>query len=297
MYCKRCGNKVEEGAGFCGSCGAPVYAETNAGEQGQQAGNSYDQTRPLYGDGVPGYGQASGGYMPSGQDLNSYMAGGPQPPKKKKKTALVVTLISLLVVAAAAAAILIIFVFNPEKKLKQYVEERDWTEAGALYEKSFRGKSREDKADELFEEAVDLLEEEYEDDSMDASTARRHLQEIGDFWDDRSVEKLLEKIERQEMERELLGTWRLTEIETYGITMDVEEFLEISGMQGTANEIELKKNGTFFMEMVGESGSGTWERQGGGILLTDEAGDSVEASYEDGKLSMNLEGVIMIFEK
>ena len=296
-YCGHCGKMVEEGSKFCNNCGAPVSVETNEGPQGQPTGNDFDRTRPLYNDGAPGYGQASGGYMPGGQGPNSYMAEGPQPPKKKKKTALVVTLVSLLVVAAAVAAILIIVVFNPEKKLKQYVEERDWTEADALYEKSFQGKSREDKADELFEEAVDLLEEEYEDGLMDASTARRHLKDIEDFWDDRSVEKLLEKIDRQEAEKEIVGTWRLTRIEAAGVTMDIDEFLVISGMEGTTNEMELKKNGTFSMEMVGERGSGTWERKGAGIVLTDEAGDSVEATYEGGELSMDLEGVVMIFVK
>ncbi|MCI8549337.1 MAG: hypothetical protein HFI68_01880 [Lachnospiraceae bacterium] len=95
----------------------------------------------------------------------------------------------------------------------------------------------------------------------------------------------------------VVGKWKLTSIEAAGMTMSVDEFLSMSGMSDTTNEMEIKSNGKFSMEMVGEKGTGKWEWKEPICTLTDEAGDSVEAEYKDGKLSMDLEGVLMIFEK
>ena len=55
------------------------------------------------------------------------------------------------------------------------------------------------------------------------------------------------------------------------------------------------------MELVGQSGDGTWrkEESGNGIYyLTDSAGDSVKTEIDaSGKLHMDIDGVVFTFEK
>jgi len=44
MFCKQCGNKLDEGAKFCNSCGATVAAENNANQNnGQPMNQNYAQ--------------------------------------------------------------------------------------------------------------------------------------------------------------------------------------------------------------------------------------------------------------
>lgn len=217
-------------------------------------------------------------------------------PGKKKKTVLLVTLIGLAVAAVATAAVLWLFVFNWERDFQKHVEERNWEEAGALYEKRVIGnEKREEKADEILREAVDLLKEGYNSDFMDYAVVERHLEAVGEFWDDPYVRTTAEELRGLQGQKEIFGTWRATEVEAMGVSVRVDEYLESMGMGDTKMEMSIEEDGSFSMDMAGERFEGTWEYSGSTLTLTVDGSDET-AEYKDGKLTMEESGVKIVFE-
>ena len=50
------------------------------------------------------------------------------------------------------------------------------------------------------------------------------------------------------------------------------------------------------INMAGQTGEGTWKLDGSTLTLTID-GDSLDTTYEDGKITMDLSGVSMTLEK
>lgn len=117
-----------------------------------------------------------------------------QPQKKKKKMFIIG--LSCVVAALVAAVVFFFFLlFSPEKKLKECVEDRDWTAASALYKDNFKeNEKKKEKADEILRNAVDVLKEEFIAGTIDYATVKRHLRGIEDFWDDSYVKDTLDFI-------------------------------------------------------------------------------------------------------
>ena len=70
----------------------------------------------------------------------------------------------------------------------------------------------------------------------------------------------------------------------------------MAGIEDLKNEMELKSNGKLTIDMMGEQGEGTWKYEEPKVTLTVD-GDDVVAEYKDGKILLDLEGIVMIFEK
>ena len=94
----------------------------------------------------------------------------------------------------------------------------------------------------------------------------------------------------------VVGTWKATTIEMEGSTFEIDEWLSLAGIEDLKNEMELKSNGKLTIDMMGEQGEGTWKYEEPKVTLTVD-GDDVVAEYKDGKILLDLEGIVMIFEK
>lgn len=94
----------------------------------------------------------------------------------------------------------------------------------------------------------------------------------------------------------VVGEWKMTKVEAMGVSMSVEEYLQASGMGDMKMEMSIKDNGKFSMDVVGESGDGTWEYKEPDLTLTVD-GESVKAEYKDNTITLEMSGVAMIFEK
>lgn len=90
---------------------------------------------------------------------------------------------------------------------------------------------------------------------------------------------------------EYVGTWNATEISAYGVTMSPED----AGMEFT---MEIKDDGTITATTNGEDdGAGTWEETESGISISDDTGETIDGTLEDGVLTINLYGVEIKMEK
>ncbi len=146
------------------------------------------QPMPGYGD--PGHG---GGEPPV---YETYISGdGKKPPKKKKKKkALIITLVCVIVALLAALVIFLFIFMNPERRLRSYIQDRDWGRVEELYEDKFADSDRQDKADEILRQEVDDLCAEFENGTMDYPTVKRHLSAIADFWEDAYVQDAMDRM-------------------------------------------------------------------------------------------------------
>ena len=176
----------------------PEGQSSYEGGEGSRTGHihrPYGGGRPEPQGGQPSYGD--GMYSEQGRQAAGSYGQPPQPdnkpPKKKKKKALIISLSCVVAVLAVTVAVLLFLLLSPENKLKNCIEDRDWSAAAALYEEHFQGdEKKEAKADEILRKAVDALREEFVAGTMDYSTVKRHLKGIEDFWDDDYVEDALD---------------------------------------------------------------------------------------------------------
>ncbi len=94
----------------------------------------------------------------------------------------------------------------------------------------------------------------------------------------------------------VVGDWKITKIEAMGVRMVVDEYLSAAGMGDVKMEMSIKDNGKFSMDIVGESGTGTWKYEEPTLTL-DDGSDTVTAEYKDSTIVLEMSGVSMIFEK
>ena len=78
----------------------------------------------------------------------------------------------------------------------------------------------------------------------------------------------------------VVGDWKITKIEAMGVSMGVDEYLSAAGMGDVKMEMSIKDNGKFSMDIVGESGTGTWKYEEPTLTL-DDGSDTVTAEYKD----------------
>lgn len=91
-------------------------------------------------------------------------------------------------------------------------------------------------------------------------------------------------------EEPVVGKWKMTEIETMGVKVSLEEFMESMGAEAESvkMELDIKEDGTFSGEVAGEKGDGTWKYKDPTLTLTVD-GEDMECEYKDGKLVLNVE--------
>ena len=207
------------------------------------------------------------------------------------------------ITAALMVAICIFLsILNWEKNFTRYVEKRDWTATGKLWEKRIKGnEKREEQANETLYEAVDTLMEAYIAESMTYQDAEKNLKAMGDFWDDDYVQATLEEIQilqmRREAERILIGHWELTEIQVGGLSFPTEEYLSIYGVNIGELELTFKADGTLSIDtFLGVAGEGTWRLEADGTYYIDAENERTEGSWNyDGTalILMDVEGNVM----
>lgn len=93
-----------------------------------------------------------------------------------------------------------------------------------------------------------------------------------------------------------VGTWKATTVSVSGVSVDVDEYLKQSGNEDVKMEMVLNKDNSMSIDMAGQTGEGTWKLDGSTLTLTID-GDSLDTTYEDGKITMDLSGVSMTLEK
>lgn len=94
----------------------------------------------------------------------------------------------------------------------------------------------------------------------------------------------------------VVGNWKATTVSVSGVSVDVDEYLKQSGNEDVKMEMVLEKDNTMSINMAGQTGEGTWKLDGSTLTLTID-GDSLDTTYEDGKITMDLSGVSMTLEK
>ena len=94
----------------------------------------------------------------------------------------------------------------------------------------------------------------------------------------------------------VVGTWKATQVEAAGVQVSLEDFAQSTGTE-LAISIELRADGTFSMSMNDEvQGEGTYEVKGNTVALTAD-GATLNATLEDGKMTIDASGSKVILEK
>ncbi|MCI9530492.1 MAG: lipocalin family protein [Lachnospiraceae bacterium] len=88
----------------------------------------------------------------------------------------------------------------------------------------------------------------------------------------------------------VVGNWKMTEIETMGVKVSLEEYMQSMGgdAEDMSMEMDIKEDGTFSGKFASEEGSGTWKYSAPTLTLTAD-GEDMKCEYKDGKLVMNVE--------
>lgn len=90
---------------------------------------------------------------------------------------------------------------------------------------------------------------------------------------------------KKESEPEIVGTWKASTVETAGVSVDFDKYAEQLGQSADSlkMDMEVKKDKTFSMNMMGQKTEGTWEEKDGKYILT-ASGQDQEVSIKDGKM-------------
>ena len=92
------------------------------------------------------------------------------------------------------------------------------------------------------------------------------------------------------------GSYKATQMEADGEMINIAEYEAMLGMKLDFS-LELKEDGKASMSMMGESrGDGEWKQDGSTVTLTFE-GESAQAEYKNGKITLEMDGDKVIFEK
>lgn len=87
----------------------------------------------------------------------------------------------------------------------------------------------------------------------------------------------------------LAGTYKMTSIEAAGVSMDVAQFAEATGVEADLLNLVLNEDGSFEMSAFAEAGaenvSGTWKASGNTVTLTVD-GEDMTATVDGNKLTM-----------
>lgn len=99
---------------------------------------------------------------------------------------------------------------------------------------------------------------------------------------------------------EIVGTWKVSAVETAGVSVDFAEYAKQLGQDADTIVMELtaKEDKTLSMDIMGQKSDGTWAEKDGKFVLTLE-GEDQEVTIKDGKMTFSEEstGIKMTFEK
>ena len=99
---------------------------------------------------------------------------------------------------------------------------------------------------------------------------------------------------KSDFSKNFVGTWEITAVEAEGMTVSGDMLAQF-GMTGL---LELKADNTLTIEILEEDATdGKWEAKDATTISVTIEEDSVECVLADGKLTMEIEGVKMIFTK
>lgn len=95
------------------------------------------------------------------------------------------------------------------------------------------------------------------------------------------------------------GTYKLTSMDLEGMSMDIKQLEELSGVKMNIT-LELKKNGDFTLDMAAldesDSLSGTWKADGNNLTLTSD-GEDVTGTLDGKTLVLKQGSESLTFEK
>ena len=94
----------------------------------------------------------------------------------------------------------------------------------------------------------------------------------------------------------VVGDWKVTTIEMAGTTVSVDDYLAATGSDAIKMEFSIKEDGKFSMDMAGQTADGTWKYKEPTLTLTVE-GDPLDTEYKDGKIIMDMDGVVLTLER
>ena len=79
---------------------------------------------------------------------------------------------------------------------------------------------------------------------------------------------------------------------------EIKDLLKTIGMTEDSMSLEIKKDGTFVLDLSGDKTEGTWKQDGSKLTLTAE-NDPIDVDFSDGKITMESEeiGMKLIFVK
>ncbi len=100
----------------------------------------------------------------------------------------------------------------------------------------------------------------------------------------------------------VIGDWKMTEIETMGVKVSLEEYMQSMGgdAEDMNMQLSIKEGGKFSGNIAGQEGEGTWTYKEPTLSLTAD-GETMDCEYKDGKLTLKVEeggqSFSAIFEK
>ncbi len=96
---------------------------------------------------------------------------------------------------------------------------------------------------------------------------------------------------------DIVGTWRGTWVRGGMTDMAASYFLMISGFDEDQMMLKMSADGGLYVQLIGETGNGTWQKGSGNTYILDVEGDTQEVTVKNGELTMDMDGIILVFEK
>ncbi|MCD2493358.1 zinc-ribbon domain-containing protein [Lacrimispora sp. NSJ-141] len=114
------------------------------------------------------------------------------------------------------------------------------------------------------------------------------------------IQAQLAKSQQDNSVSSAVGNWNVTTVTTGTYEMPAGDFLMYGGMMNTQMRLEIYDTGEFYLDILGKTGEGTWSADGqenGRYILTMGTDTQPVTIDGAGKLSMELDGVLLKFEK
>ena len=114
------------------------------------------------------------------------------------------------------------------------------------------------------------------------------------------IQAQLAKSQQDNSVSSAVGNWNVTTVTTGAYEMTVSDFLMYGGMPGAQMHLEIYETGRFYLDILGEAGEGTWaadDQESGRYILSIDGDTQAVTIDAAGKLNMDLEGVLLKFEK
>lgn len=96
----------------------------------------------------------------------------------------------------------------------------------------------------------------------------------------------------------IVGKWTLSSVAIGGSELSLDDLAQMAGEDAAELDVtfDIKADGTFSGDAMGETANGTWAKNGDAYNLTIDGTDQ-EVKLEDGKLILEVEGMQMILTK